>query len=77
MYRKNKIASVLLMGLFLVTFIVSLSFCAKNNGSDPKFFVTRKTVDLGEYYEGQDIEYTFKVRNNGAGELKIVNVRPG
>ncbi|MCU0639622.1 MAG: DUF1573 domain-containing protein [Candidatus Krumholzibacteria bacterium] len=34
-------------------------------------------VDVGDFYEGVDINYEFKVRNNGAAELQIVNVKPG
>ncbi len=43
----------------------------------PKFFVRNEEADLGTFYEGTDIEYTFTVRNNGVAELHILGVRPG
>lgn len=77
MYRKNRIVSCLVLGMFLITFIASIAFCSKKDKEAPKFFVTKKNFDVGKYYEGQDINYTFKVKNMGGRDLKIVNVRPG
>ena len=58
--------------LLLVMLLSSLAF-----GSSPKFFVREKKVDLGEFFEGKDIEYEFTIMNTGAGELHINNVKPG
>lgn len=64
-------ALVLIMGMLAV----SMAWAA---GADsPTFFVKDKQPDLGEFFEGKDIEYTFMVRNNGVGELHINNVKPG
>jgi hypothetical protein len=43
----------------------------------PKVVVENKAILLGEVLEGQDLAYTFVVKNTGAGELQITNVRPG
>jgi hypothetical protein len=40
-------------------------------------YIRDKEPDLGTFYEGVDIEYEFKVRNNGVAELHILGVRPG
>jgi hypothetical protein len=77
MYRKNKIFSALILGIVLIAFIASISFCSKKEKDAPKFFVTKKNFDVGKYYEGQDIDHTFKVTNMGGSDLKIVSVRPG
>ena len=63
--------------ILLVSVLSSTALFAAGGENTPKFFVREKTIDLGNYYEGVDVEYEFKVRNNGIGELHILNVRPG
>ncbi|MGD1048378.1 MAG: hypothetical protein ABR899_06450 [Candidatus Krumholzibacteriaceae bacterium] len=46
-------------------------------GKTPKVAIESKTVQLGEVLEGLDFTYTFKLKNVGDAELKILNVRPG
>jgi len=43
----------------------------------PKMFIRDMEPDLGDFYEGVDIEYEFTVINNGVAELHILGVRPG
>jgi hypothetical protein len=46
-------------------------------GKSPVAAIENKTVQLGEVIEGQDIGYTFKIRNTGGTDLQINNVKPG
>ena len=66
--------------LGLAVFVLAaalLAFAASAQKSPPKFYVHNMEPDLGTYYEGQDIDFQFTVRNHGAGELHILGVRPG
>jgi hypothetical protein len=67
--------------LTAVTFAMAASLfasaAAAGQKDPPKFYVRDKAPDLGTFYEGVDIEYEFKVRNNGVAELHILGVRPG
>ena len=46
-------------------------------GKAPKIYIDNKTANVGEILEQVDINYTFKVKNIGQGELQILGVRPG
>ncbi len=69
------------LGLSVVTFAVMATVLASMAGAGqkdpPKMYIRDKEPDLGTFYEGVDIEYEFKVRNNGVAELHILGVRPG
>ncbi len=71
-YRKLLAAAVMISVLAGVVFS-----SAARAGSEPAFHTLKKNVDLGEFYEGIDIVYDFKIRNNGGSELHILNVKPG
>lgn len=77
MKRNIQIARGILLGMMIFVIFASACNAGKNNQDPPKFFVHKKDVSVGNVYEGQDIDYTYKVRNNGVGELHIINVRPG
>ena len=46
-------------------------------GKAPKAVVDVMSIQVGDILESQDIEYTFKVRNEGDAELQILKVHPG
>ena len=76
MERLGRMATTVVVLLVLGGIFISATLQAA--GADgPKFFVRDNQVDLGEFFEGVDIAYEFIVRNNGAGELHINNVKPG
>ena len=50
---------------------------ASGERTPPKMVVTNKSPDLGNFYEGVDIDYAFTIRNTGLSELHILSVRPG
>jgi hypothetical protein len=75
---ERRCGSVLALAVaVLLLSLLSSALYAQGGKDQPKFFVRDKTKDLGEFYEGKDINYVFKVRNNGATELHITNVKPG
>jgi hypothetical protein len=43
----------------------------------PQVQVNETTFDFGEVFEGATVTHDFKVKNTGAGELQITQVRPG
>lgn len=69
------------LGLAVATFAMMASLLASGAAAGqkdpPKLYIRNKEPDLGTFYEGVDIEYEFKVRNNGVAELHILGVRPG
>jgi hypothetical protein len=71
----KKLGLVALAAVFMAVMLVSAAGAAQKD--PPKFFVRDTEPDLGTFYEGKDIEYVFKVRNNGVAELHILGVRPG
>lgn len=75
MMKIRKLAAALAVISFMTSMVLSAVVYAA--GSEPAFFVKNSSVDIGEFYEGVDIMYDFTVRNNGAGELHILNVKPG
>jgi hypothetical protein len=73
----KKTAVLLILGMILLGILATALFGGEKEGDQPKFFVRKTKVDLGDFYEGADITHTFVVRNQGRGELHILNVRPG
>jgi hypothetical protein len=69
------------LGISIVTFAVLATVLASMPAAaqkdPPKMYIRDMEPDLGTFYEGVDIEYTFKVINNGVSELHILGVRPG
>lgn len=65
------------MSFAAAAIVIALLFTASSGQDHPRFMVREKTAELGEFYEGVDIEYEFVVRNTGAAELHILGVRPG
>ncbi|MCK4235758.1 MAG: hypothetical protein KAX38_01480 [Candidatus Krumholzibacteria bacterium] len=77
MSRSMKMTAFVLLGVLIVAMLSTSGYCGKNKKDLPEFFLPMKTVNVGEFIEGSDINYTFKIRNKGSGELQILNVRPG
>jgi hypothetical protein len=72
----KRLTAILLLAV-LLTALASAAFGQDQKERVPKFFVRKTSLELGEFYEGEDISYVFTVRNNGLAELVIENVRPG
>jgi hypothetical protein len=72
--KKKAIAAFSLLTLAAL-FVLMTAASAQQTG--PKFFIRDKEPDLGDFYEGADIEHVFTIRNNGVGDLHILSVRPG
>jgi ABC-type transporter Mla subunit MlaD len=77
MDHKSKGLKFLLIGLLVFAILSTACSAGKKNQDPPKFYARHTSVDVGDVYEGQDITYSYTIRNNGAGELHIINVRPG
>jgi Protein of unknown function (DUF1573) len=45
-------------------------------GSMPKLVIESPTHDFGEIKAGTPLRHAFKVRNEGKGDLRILNVAP-
>lgn len=73
MNRKG-LAVISLLTLAALFVLVTVASAQQN---PPKLLIRDKEVDLGEFYEGTDIDYAFTLRNTGAGELHVLSVRPG
>jgi hypothetical protein len=77
MNRRGTRLRVMLAGVLILMVLSTACYAGNKDKDPPKFFVRDRTFDAGEVYEGQDINHVYKVRNNGSGELHIINVRPG
>jgi len=75
--RRRLVAAALVLVFTAGLFGVALAQGKKPAGKVSKVVIENKTVQLGEVVEGQDYEYTFKIKNAGEGELQIYSVRPG
>ena len=71
----------LLPGILVLAVIALCALAAfaqgQKSGNQPMAVIDTKSVSLGDIIEGQDVEYTFIVKNKGNAELQIVSVRPG
>jgi len=75
--RKRLIAAALVLVFTAGLFGAALAQGKKPAAKVSKAVIENKTVQLGEVIEGQDYEYTFKIKNAGDAELQIFSVRPG
>ena len=74
MNRSRKLGISIVTFAVMATVLASMAVAAKD---PPKLYIRDMEPDLGTFYEGVDIEYEFKVINNGVAELHILGVRPG
>ena len=72
-----KYAALILLAAFFLAAIALPAMADEKSKNFPKFFTPKTNVEVGEFIEGKDIEYTFMVRNHGLAELHINSVRPG
>jgi hypothetical protein len=71
------LALVFAAGLFGAASVRSEPTTKAPPGKAPKAVIDVMSIQVGDVLESQDIEYTFKVRNEGDAELQILNVHPG
>jgi hypothetical protein len=73
--RKLLVAALV---LFFVAGVVTVAFAQVKTGEKaPKVVIGNKTAAIGDVLEGQDVFYTFKIKNGGSADLQILSVRPG
>jgi len=73
---KRLLATVLV--LILATCVASGGFAqGKPTANAPAVVIGNKTANIGDVLEGQDVLYTFKIKNAGKAELQILSVKPG
>ena len=78
-----KIQGRILVAVLVLIFVAGLVGAAaaapkgKPAGKAPRLVIGSKTIQIGELLEGQDVLYTYKLKNAGDAEAQILNVRPG
>jgi hypothetical protein len=77
MNRSAKLMALVVLGAFLAMALSMPALSQEKKDKVPKLYIHKTTVEVGEFIEGKDIEYTFRVRNHGLAELNIVDVKPG
>jgi len=77
MLLRNKILLAVLALAVLAALALPAFGQGKPAGKAPVAVVDKKTVNIGDVIEQQDIEYTFALKNRGDAELQVLNVRPG
>ena len=63
--------------VLLLVFISHLSFAESQKATGPKMVLEEKSVDFKRVDEGELIQHTFRVRNEGDQVLQIKSVKPG
>lgn len=66
--------------LLPVTLIALLGLMVSGAGAEeakPALMISSPRHDAGNHWEGETVSHTFAVRNGGAAELRIFNVKPG
>jgi len=64
-----------LIGIFVL--LLSLQIAERSEAAGPKMVLPQKEADYKEIKEGEVLEHTFEVLNQGDQVLEIRNVRPG
>jgi hypothetical protein len=77
MHSKGNRLKLIMVGALILLILSSVCNAGMKKQDPPKFFIRNRSFDVGNVYEGQDISHVYKVRNNGSGELHIINVKPG
>jgi DMSO reductase anchor subunit len=75
--RRRFFVAALVLVFAVGLFGVAAAQVKKTAGKAPRIVVESKAMLLGDVLEGQDLQYTFVVKNTGDAELQILNVRPG
>ena len=75
--KRHATVTAAALAMIFVAALLASSVLADKKEEQPVFWVHKTLAEMGKYYEGADIAYTFKVRNNGRAELHINSVRPG
>jgi hypothetical protein len=61
----------------LITIFCPVLTRAAATGAQPALEILSPRHDAGSHWEGEVVAHSFQVRNTGAGELRILRVRPG
>jgi hypothetical protein len=77
MRNHRRVFAAALVLVFVAGLIGIAAAKGKAEGKAPKLLIANKTAQMGEVLEGQDITYTFTIKNIGDGEAQILSVRPG
>ena len=77
MNRKETVIKCILVGMLIASIVSTTCYAGGKDKDPPKLFIHKRAIDVGNVYEGRNITHEYTVRNNGAGELHIINVRPG
>lgn len=77
MNRTGTGLKLVLVGVLVIALLSTVSTADKKKLDPPKFYIRESDVDVGEVFEGVNVTHVYNVRNNGVGELHIINVRPG
>ncbi len=63
--------------LFVFLFLFGANPVMSEDKQGPKAVIKESEFNFKEVKQGETIEHTFKVQNQGDMPLKILNVRPG
>jgi hypothetical protein len=70
-----KLPIMVFVGLILAIYpIVSQ---ADSSAAKPALVIESPRHDAGPHWEGEVVSHTFKVKNSGSEELRILSVKPG
>jgi hypothetical protein len=68
--------SIILFTVFAVALFATVSQ-ANPAAAKPALVIESPRHDAGPHWEGEVVSHTFKVKNSGSEELRILSVKPG
>jgi len=75
--QKRLLGPAILLLLAAGLFGVAASQGDKPPVRAPHAVVDQAVIRIGSILEGQDVRQTFRIRNTGNADLRILNVKPG
>ena len=76
-----KIRDIVLAAALVISFTAAAAAQEKNGGPPsngaPRLAIASFNHDFGEVKAGEPLKYSFKIKNEGTGDLLIKSVAPG
>lgn len=73
-FEIRRIATIAILAAFAMTAAPVMS---EDDAAKPRIVIEEMRHDLGEVYEAEKYTHKFTVKNEGAADLLIENVKPG
>ena len=73
----SKLRWQVILFTFLVVALSPLASQADSSTAKPALVIESPRHDAGTHWEGETVTHSFKLKNTGSSELRILSVKPG